>query len=76
MSNLFYYPMIQLSDFIFLTMSRFNCFFLFTKCFDNCVTVSNTRTKVLMVIEGSQVVLGSGGDDDDFLLLGLDLVHH
>ena len=27
------------------------------------------------VIEGSQVVLGSGGDDDEFLLLGLELVH-
>jgi hypothetical protein len=25
-----------------------------------------------MVIEGCQVVLGSGGDDDGFLLLGLD----
>ena len=29
-----------------------------------------------MVIEDFQDVLGSGGDDDGDLLLGLDLVHH
>ena len=43
---------------------------------DNCNTVSITRARALMVIEDCQVVLGSGGDDDGDLLLGLDLVHH
>ena len=43
---------------------------------DNCNTVSITRERALMVIEDCQVVLGSGGDDDGDLLLGLDLVHH
>ena len=43
---------------------------------DNCATVSNTRAKAQMVFEVCQVVIGSGGDDDGDLLLGLDLVHH
>ena len=49
---------------------------LLTQYVDNCATVSNTRAKALMVIDVCQVVLGSGGDDDGFLLLGLELVHH
>ena len=49
---------------------------LLTQYVDNCATVRNTRAKAPMLIEVCQVVLGSGGDDDGDLLLGLDLVHH